>query len=89
MSPDFPEVQSKRGRGRVSCSPGHLAIFKNHVIENLQKAEVQEEEKAEGRIQVIVLGEARLQVFLQLVVWLLHLGSQDHFRRQIVERFNK
>ena len=42
-------------------------------MENLQKAEVQKEKKAEGRIQVTVLSEARLEVFLQLVVRFLHL----------------
>ena len=89
MNPDCPEVQSKRGRGRVSCSPGDLAIFKHYVIVNLQKAEVQEEEEAKGRIKVIVLGEAGLQVFLQLVVRFLHLGSQDHFKRRNMEQFNQ
>ena len=56
-------------------------------MENLQKAEVHEEKGAEGRIQVIVLGEAGLKVFLQLVVRFLHLASHGHGTNQQMNGF--
>ena len=43
------------------------------MIKNLQKAEVDQEEEPEGRVKVIVLGEAGLEMFLQLVHRFLHL----------------
>ena len=56
----------------------HRTIIKYYLIGNLEKAEVYEEEGSKGRIKVIVLGETGLEMFLQLVVRLLHLtNSKD------------
>lgn len=55
--------------------PNVLNTEKHCLIKHLQKAEVEEEEESEGRVKVIVLGQAGLKMFFQLVVRFLHLGN--------------
>ena len=66
LTDSFLCVAQQPGQGEVEREY-HVDLVKQRYLENvvkgnLQKAEVEEEEEAQGRIKLIVLGDAGLKV---------------------------